>query len=452
VQSTTHAPLRQVEAITAAWRDTIAQKHRVKAHKARERGRELSELAAQCYRDLLGAPPDGVGIGMPEDLPLMIRSTETTDAWHGARANGQIYRFRNLGRCGYRWRQGACKKCSHERAQVPESCGIRRLCLHCSKMNAKKRRARYGLARARVVLEGRRCGLMRDGDPERYGEKFLTLTNKHWTRTEVEAHVRVLEERAASTDFRGLDREARLEVSRWRRAQEFLAQRGKDLLLRTIETGDVGLRIEMLWRAWPRFRKKLARHLKERRHPDLTLHRAAEWTPGHDGQGHPHFHLWLFAPFIEKSLLAALWTEALREVGAPFEAWETAIVDIRAIKTPPMNLARELLKGDHRHGVRFASLEASDGRPLSGGEAVFVYADGWTIQELFDRCDPDVIAEVYMAFEAKRFTQASAGFFLEVPPPRCENCSSSSETPGGGFRTWFTPRHDHHEPEERGPP
>lgn len=451
VQSTHASTLSQVEAITGSFRDKLARKHRSVATEARKKGRELLEIAAQCFRDSMSAPP-GLA-GFPDDLSADIHDVETRDRWHAGRADGQIYRFRNLNRCGYRWRQASCKNCDHDRAQVPESCGIRRLCLQCSFGNARKRQARYGRGRARVVVEGYRAGRMMRGDPERYGERFLTLTNQHWTLSEVEAHLRELEAQRDAWQIKG-DAFERLAAMRGLRILRGTIKRTRKILEGTEETGDVGLRISMLWAAWPRFRKKLGDHLKDRGHKEWKLHRSAEWTPGHDRAGHPHFHLWIWSPFIDDRLVAQMWTDSLREVGAPFEWHETAIIDLRALKSPNLNLARELLKGDDRQAIRFARLESKDGRPMSAGEQVVAYADGWTIWEIIESCDPDTIAQVYMGFEAKRFTQASAGFFLEQPPLRCEICNASSETPGGGFRIWFTPRHDHehHEPEERGPP
>lgn len=54
-----------------------------------------------------------------------------------------------------------------------------------------------------------------------------------------------------------------------------------------------------------------------------------EWTDGDDGQGHPHWHVWDFGPFVPRELLTEWWHEAWRRTSrsdAPM-----LDVDVRAV-------------------------------------------------------------------------------------------------------------------------
>jgi len=77
---------------------------------------------------------------------------------------------------------------------------------------------------------------------------------------------------------------------------------------------------------------------------------ALEWTPGADGLGHPHWHLWNFGPFLPKDLAAGWWRDAVaetlgRDVGPCFVDVRTVhggqVADERGEQT---SVARELVK------------------------------------------------------------------------------------------------------------
>ncbi|HEY2406336.1 MAG TPA: hypothetical protein VGI10_10045, partial [Polyangiaceae bacterium] len=107
-----------------------------------------------------------------------------------------------------------------------------------------------------------------------------------------------------------------------------------------------------------------------------------EWTPGADGLGHPHMHVWLFSRYIEQALLERLWREAYAHVTEqPIEAIEKLVVDIRQAKP---DVAHELVK------YMTKDWEISD----SGAK----------------RAAPEVFAEVYAELADKRLRQSSSGF------------------------------------------
>jgi hypothetical protein len=66
-----------------------------------------------------------------------------------------------------------------------------------------------------------------------------------------------------------------------------------------------------------------------------------EWTPGDDGRGHPHSHVWQLSPFLHWWALRALWTRALRHAGCPVKGW--AGVDVKRVRGAN-DLAAELVK------------------------------------------------------------------------------------------------------------
>lgn len=129
-----------------------------------------------------------------------------------------------------------------------------------------------------------------------------------------------------------------------------------------------------------------------------------EWTPGQDGVGHPHFHIWLLCPFIDEEVLRHFWRCALRTAGYSKESTRWCVLKINQVWTPD-GAARELIKY-------------------------------MTKDILPDRSQvaPDIFARLYETLDGRRLMQSSAGFFSELDVRmRCEcgavGCFRRSSTP-----------------------
>jgi len=159
-------------------------------------------------------------------------------------------------------------------------------------------------------------------------------------------------------------------------------------------TDSVSERIERARSAWCFFVRYLNEHLRSiDAHRSARWYRAIEWTEGSDGKGHPHFHLWVFSPYLhQQDLLVPMWRRALAATGLAAQA---VIVDVQEIDDGP-SAALEVIK------YLVKDLAAGGGKVT-----------------------PEVFAQVYEAFDGKRMTQASSGFLALAPKGRqaCE-CGS----------------------------
>lgn len=388
-----HAAL---EDLTVAFRAALARRHVARV-------REVIAL----YRRALVAWEDELADGVlsswgdddaeiPKTTLDVLRESLTTRKWHEGRERGQRYRFDKVRTCGVRMMIAACGHCGEDRKPVPEGCGVRRVCKRCDTVGAVQRRARFGRARGRCFVDGHRYGLTRHKRKGgRYTEKMLTLTVPH----------------VALETAGGLVRE-----------------QARD---------EVHGRILALWLAWPRFLRKVNRHFRERYEDFVTYHRAFEWTPAVDGQGHPHFHVYLWSPWIDVALLRAWWAEALRAVGWPVkrddEGADVVRIDLRMLRQFDLRAVRELMKGGRRSALTLSRVETigrcstPDGLKRFGGPGLdaFSYAEGWTLSEIEGFCSDAVRARLYCALESRRLTQASRGFYLDDAPPICTLCGAS---------------------------
>jgi hypothetical protein len=388
VESRAPRDAAQVKKLTEAFRLQLARKHRAEARDARARYGEILDVPG-----IIREAPDAMGASvLPPKILKELRECVTRSKWHDGRANGQTKRFETLATCGARKIIPTCKTCLHDRKAMPESCGVHRLCARCSLRHAKRRRARFGRAKANAMLEARREGrLQRFRKGGRYGEKMLTLTVPHFLRD----HAR------------------------------------EDLREATRDTIDA--RIEALHAAWRVFAVQWRRHWKqahEHRYVRVKdkgivsrcgplLHRAFEWTPGTDGTGHPHFHVWIFSPWLPADLVSAWWTSALRAVGVPIAKGERARCKLQSFEDWSPAALVELIKGGNRDALTLS-------RCLKRGPVdAFVYAEGWSIADVEEFCSPEVRASLYMALEGRRLSQASSHFFLEDEPTLCECCGAS---------------------------
>lgn len=376
----------KLEELTRDFRNGLARKHLLRAreaiadyHRFADHIWTLPHLETEGFR---GVIVDG------------LRRATTTKIWHHNRHGGQKNRFGNVRNCGGILRKAWCATCGDKRAAVPNRCGVRRVCESCDVEGAAARRARFGSARGRTLLSGLRLGLTRrNRKGGRFSEKMLTLTLPHATLADL--------------------------------------TRGK---VKDLARDDVHARIVALWLAMPLFMRRVRAYLKKREpalYRQIHHHRSFEWTPAVDGAGHPHFHIYMFAPFLDAKLLRVWWGEALFDVGWPMtfddEGFPIVRIDLRMLKGFNANAVRELLKGGRRSALTLSQIERGP------GDDAFSYAEGWTLGDIKEFCSPEVQARLYCALEGRRLTQASSGFFLEDEKLHCACCGSSN------WRCYFEP-------------
>lgn len=478
-------PHAEVERLTARFRAELARKHRAKTRDARGMMRALQSMWCPIAegdratpredRDLLAVPPSAENPNLLDFSSLVItgdgevlEGPKATRAWvdlmweasrkarwHEGRDRGQQKRFDTVRSCGSRLIIPHCTMCEKDHTPIPEGCGVARLCAKCSLQKAKARRARFGRGRARMLVRGARVGLTKHKRQNgRFSEKMLTLTVPHVMRVECkgavleaardDVHARILAAYLAWPIFlRKLN--YHLSGEREERRAEALA----------LEAERVGRETRGGARRLARA-KKLLRAAGQRRsdRPYAGYHRAFEWTPGKDGLGHPHFHVYLWSTFLPAEKLHAWWASSLRKVGLTIGkvrvnkttrrmcagTWiDNVVTELRQLGDFNAQAVYELMKGGKRSALELSRLTFERGSRvvapvgLSGavyrrgpGLDAYDYAEGWTIADVEEMCSPDVRARLYMALEARRLSQASRGFFEEDPPCACVHCGATA--------------------------
>jgi hypothetical protein len=187
-------------------------------------------------------------------------------------------------------------------------------------------------------------------------------------------------------------------------------------------------RARLLRRAWRRFSLRLrewTREVTKRDGRKVHFYRAFEWTPGGDGYGHPHFHVWIYCPMLWEADVARWWAEALTAAGRPIGPGEV-IVSVRGCESTRA-IARELTKGTLT-GLDASRLRALgvDPRAVESGRHVLGYIEGWSLVDQDadgNPIDPAVAAALYAALEGARLVQSSKGFLA----PRARGCAHCGE-------------------------
>lgn len=256
------------------------------------------------------------------------RAHASSAAWHNARSEGQKHRMAHVGACGVGRVSAMCSGCGavHD---SPAWCAVVRLCPGCNKRRAQKMQARFGVSLGVVLRAATRAGTL---DPYRKGgrvtQKHLALTAPH-------------EDIAPRSGAWGWARahgwqlgEAVQGAWGWTRAEHGWAFRERGRLL--WEKAVVASRARVMLGAWRDFSRELQRHLREPWESEKAelregctecegtgkvwseagdrkkkcqacaykapigscWHKAFEWTPGEDGLGHPHLHVWMLVPWI----------------------------------------------------------------------------------------------------------------------------------------------------------
>lgn len=354
-------------------------------------------------------------------VTLVRYNFESKWRWHKGRAKGALERFSRVESCGHDRVSSFCSGCgkSHD---TPSRCGTNRVCLACRNAARKKRHARFSSAQSRVLTHAKRVGLLRrnraGGD---WREKMITLTVPH---------------------------------------------------VGTGEDDAVHERIRLLFTAWREFARHLKTWVKRRDTTGaLAWYRAFEWTDGkgHDGRGdglgHPHFHLWIFGPYLPKPLVAGWWTQALLAAGldpaelyAPELAWagsgdqagewcEEAPRAHELAVSPAVAGRCSRIKGIKRERrparcgldrAAFVDVRAGNGgvgaevtkgtiRVLGAdGQAVARYIEGWSLLDVSatgERVPAVIIARVYEALDGRRLVSTSRRL-LDRDREGCSGCGA----------------------------
>lgn len=466
------ALLREVELYTEQARESRMRGLQAEQADAEREARDLLELA-ECTGGIEGferwidrpCPRCGARSGAAcvrldtgEELKTRhreragLRELNARAVWKARRANGYSNRFERQRSCGGEMVAAHCRACDDRRKAMPAGCD-QRMCPSCAKRRARERQLAFGRARGRVILEassnvkgrgpltGAAARYRRGG---RYTDKMLTLTIPHvdgpvlWRKALDIANTSPEDERAAD-------------------AIRKLLERGSSTVI---------MRVSALFLAWPIFWRLLRAALKKRGrhdHVHVKVDRFFEWTEGGDGLGHPHFHCWLWSPWICDDEVRELWTRALQSIGVPMRTREHACENCKKLGrvTPRKRHAfdvvqrtekpcvhvvgahawlqrmydmnpravRELMKSGAKGAIQLAAFrvrrdggrapEWSDG---SGGRAVHEYAGGWSLAEILACVPAHVAGDLELALEGRRLAQGSAGLYADEGPPPCPCC------------------------------
>lgn len=439
------APLAALERATSTFRFLRARHHRAKAARARHTLGQVKDLYARWV---------SVGESDFSALTKQARELESRAKWHERRAGAQLPRFDTVRACGSASLHIACKVCAEGLCEpVPCTCGVVRVCDACAERVAAKRQKRIAAARVDAMAGGGMRGLF---EGSRWGgaftEKMLTLTVPHFERAD--ASGLVLE---ATKDF-GL-------------------------------ANTTSARLAAMRLAWPRFIRRVRGWLQgrgpkaERRRGDASdadafaYYRLLEWTRGDDGLGHPHFHVYLFSPWLpaQSGLVRRWWAEALEAVGVPLPRscrWCRAgddacrvglgaahvIVDLKRLDGFNWSALKELIKSGDRRAI-----EARLGVMRTPGLDAVEYASAWTMSDAFDpetllaelpdAATLEVQRDLFCALEGRRLAQGSRGFLLPPAASACGLCGAASFTAAVVYA--FDSCHVEvavSSPQERGPP
>lgn len=302
--------------------------------------------------------------------------------WHRTRAAGQQRRFEAVAECGQRELVVQCQDCGHSARRLEARCGHYRLCVACRAQRANNYRTKFGPARSRALRQT--TDLRRSGAPGgEWGERFITLTLPH--------------------------------------------------------SGDVRRDLRTLPIAWRRVRASLWAFFKDEHHFDSELlkriayMRVTEVTPGTDGDGHAHLHVYMLSPYIPHELVRHLWGKAIRasRYDPPTRLLEDVLAEARSERSRAQ-LARVLVT---RRGANGRPLLQVDW-PVADIRATFGDIENELVKYLVKDAefedgslrlvDPDLYARIYEGLEGVRTIATSRHFFLpEDRTCACTECGST---------------------------
>lgn len=354
---------------SAGWRESAARRLRSQgAARQLEAEAQLeaeSQVGTTCTRpahSIWWRPVDG------PDGRTWVR--ERVSRWHAARADALLDWGAKLRLCG-RESVGlrvACATpgCGHERV-YSVGCGVEALCAQCRARSANRWRQRFDAGRQCLedITRGQALHAAIHG-------RLLTLT---------------------APDIGSLQERIRVRALAWRKFSKRLSA--------------------FFVRESQRYGEALGRDPAAIR---ALIHymRVEEWTAGADGLGHPHYHVWLHSPWLERDEWRDYWRRdvlvAAQELGvsgydAAGEWWQ---FDIRAAGA---DVAHELVKYLIKDYV--------------GEPGVIATSD------VGRRVVPAVFSELLRVNRGRRRRQCSSGFgaYCEAGrrPPECPCCGYDCE-------------------------
>lgn len=344
---------------------------------------------------------------------------EFESRWHTSRARNKRELEKRVADCGKA--EGArvrvvCRDCKHT-TDIEVGCGSQWFCPSCRTRSVMRIQKRFLRNRHGLLVQAARAGLTKEDDAEReerdrhwgraraprrpplggfWGERFLTLTlparggpverleviNATWSRFWRTLLDELRPQLSAPSGIRGehiargvseSKAENAIRVMRSYRAARTHRKDAPALDRHdAIPTGDYELPLSDVF----------------------SYFRVLEWTPGADGQGHPHVHAWLFSQYLDQRRLEELWQAAWIHVQrarlhgleepkhGPIEEKKT-IVDIRAAT-----------KGVEKELVKYLTKD-------------------WEVEDgQAKRANPEVFAQVYAALDGKRRRQSNSGFSI----------------------------------------
>lgn len=312
-------------------------------------------------------------------------------AWHTARALTKRRLFEKVAECGEGHtlelicRNGSCG----ERFTVPLGCGQAFFCPECRKRRANAFRVDFQRKQLGLVGTAQRAGLLhryrRRSAGGRFSERLFTVTVPHLSEDGETFNVRERIEHLRAT---------------WDRFNRLFRDelRGKLRGLKsgiTINNTAVGL---------PMPRGKAAARDELDLFELVNTLRVFEWTPGDDGKGHPHYHVWLFSPYLDHWHLRWLWARAYADVMQPTRVCILPIADVRGAEDcEGGNVANELVK--------------------------YLTKDWYLTSDGAKRVAPEVFAELYTLVDGTRTRQSSQGLaHWSLPKAKeCPCCAYTSE-------------------------
>jgi len=359
----------QLEAVTALWR-------RERAGAIESAGRaHLRRLRARWRQD--GTVPRS-SAGRPlEHVP----HRRGVAIWHANRARALRQRFDRLRYCGRLVKRvSECPSCGH-RHEVPQGCGGRYVCQRCRIETASRFRVDFERKRRGLQWAIRSQGLNRRWRGRaRWGERMATLTIPHKLADSVRGRIRIVQQ--AWPAFR------RALLERWQAEARKLHRKRGEQFHNPID-GE-GCEPESM----------------------LAYLRVLEWTPGADGIGHPHLHIWLCGPYVPREFLRSAWSAAVSDVAG-------VSVEVAAVHVERAD------DGASKELVKYLTKDICD--------------DGRKVP-------PELYAQAWSALEGSRIRQTSAGLSAwslpdamigpqRLPARVCPRCDAAFPA----WRFWIEP-------------
>ncbi|MEY4549520.1 MAG: Replication protein [Pseudomonadota bacterium] len=278
-----------------------------------------------------------------------------TGKWDEARQRGYEQRAERVLECGTQPRKMGitCQCCGHKQEVDCARCNDMILCVSCRAIRSKAKAEGFLAARDVVIADAREQGRLDHARPGgRWGERMVTLTVPH-------------------------------------------------LPCHSLEQ-----RFGFLLNAWPHFLRGLNEWLRSKgigkgtreqvdAHPGRYVHwyKVAEWVPAQDDDsGHPHFHVWVYSPWLPQELLQEWWRHSLEKVGFGDASRVLPYIE-RCYGDPSKELVKYIFKDIDSDGAKIPPL---------------------------------VMAKLYECRDRKRFAQGSRGFIqLGEADPSCPECHVS---------------------------